>query len=149
MVVYRITLSKWAGILRASGFPARWNSKGYFVIYTAGSRALACLENLVHRSGEGLNDTFSVTEISIPESISMITVHANQLTAGWDSLSGQSETQVIGNNWIQVNKSAILIVPSVIIPDEFNYLINPAHSDFSKIEVTSVSPFRFDQRLKS
>jgi RES domain-containing protein len=69
MRVFRISLSKWSNKLTASGYPGRWNSKGKYVIYTAGSRALACLENVVHRSGEGLNNNFKVMIIEIPSKI--------------------------------------------------------------------------------
>jgi RES domain-containing protein len=149
LLVYRITLTKWAGVLRASGQQARWNSKGNNIIYTAGTQALACLENLVHRSGEGLNADFSVTTIHIPDIVSTITLERDELPQNWNTLLGFEKTQLIGDSWILKNTSAVLKVPSVIIPDEHNYLINPSHSDFKSIKVNSVTSFIFDQRLKS
>ena len=67
MEVYRICLAEYAKGLFASGARGRWNVKGSFVIYTAGSRALACLENVVHRSGEGLQSIFKVLVIHVPD----------------------------------------------------------------------------------
>ena len=71
MHVFRIsTFSK----LIASGNPARWNSKGNYVIYTSTNRALACLENIVHRSGEGLENKFKILTIEIPDIIKKIKI---------------------------------------------------------------------------
>ena len=74
MIVYRIsTLTKPI----ASGKPARWNSKGNYVIYTSSSRSLTCLENVVHRSGEGLNNLFNVIVIEIPGKIKITKIKLN------------------------------------------------------------------------
>lgn len=147
MVVYRITTAKWAGKLIASGYPARWNSKGTKVIYTASSRALACLENLVHRSGEGLNGLFRVTEISIRENASLKTINQQSLPKNWHKIEMYDVCQAIGDMWIEDKKSLLLKVPSSVIRDEFNILINPNHSEFSMAEVRIISPFEFDERL--
>ena len=71
MNVYRITQIQFSNSLTASGLAARWNYGGSFVIYTAESRSLACLENLVHRSGEGRNDLFKIMVIEIPDKLSV------------------------------------------------------------------------------
>lgn len=133
----------------ASGFAARWNSKGNFVTYTAGSRALACLENLVHRSGEGLNQAFKVVVIEFPDDLAVESIELEQLPKKWPSYESYSETQNIGNKWIAAASSAVLKVPSSIITKEYNYLINPQHADFSKIKILDVEDFVFDSRIKS
>ena len=71
MEIYRICLAKYAGELVASGNPGRWNLRGQLVIYAACSRALACLENVVHRSGEGLNSLFKVIRIEVPDTLAI------------------------------------------------------------------------------
>lgn len=147
MVVFRITTERWAGVLTASGFPARWNSKGTHVIYTASSRALACLENLVHRSGEGLNQQFRITEIYIPESASVEHINHENLPEGWHQMDSYHHCQKIGDQWIESAKSLLLEVPSSIIRDESNILINPHHPEFLKVEVQKITPFDFDERL--
>lgn len=148
MRVFRITLTKWADTLRASGFPGRWNSKGYFVIYTAGSQALACLENLVHRSGEGLNETFSVLEIDIPDFINVKHLDSSDFPADWSDVLYYPFTQKTGDNWVDNKESCVLKIPSAIIPREFNYLINPNHSDFSEVRIVEITPFKFDVRFQ-
>lgn len=147
MVVYRITLTKWAKILTGSGYPARWNSKGYYVIYTAESRALACLENLVHRSGEGLNKNFSLVEIEIPDSASIKTIQVSSLPAGWNSMDHYQYCQSVGDKWLNSKNTLLLRVPSSIIQDEFNVLINPNHHSFKEVSIRKSVDFRFDRRL--
>ncbi len=148
MLVYRICLEKWSHKLVASGFAGRWNSKGRFVIYTASSRSLACLENLVHRSGEGLNEKFKVLTIEVPSKTKITEVSIEQLSKGWFEYSNYSNCRNIGDTWITKGDSLILKVPSAIIPEESNYLININHTDFKFISLKKVEDFRFDQRIK-
>jgi|SRR6056297_694572 len=147
MIVYRITTEQWANQLHASGYAARWNSKGNFVIYTASTRALACLENLVHRSGEGLNRIFKTVEIDIPGSLTIQNVLRTQLKDDWTKRENYFQTRTIGDEWLKEKKSPILRIPSAIIPEEHNYLINPEHPDFQKISIKRISDFLFDNRL--
>jgi len=149
MYVYRITLTKYANSLYASGYAARWNSKGTRLIYTAQSRALACLENLVHRGGRGVNAVFSTMKIEIPDNTSIKKIRLSELPESWPLTSSQSyqPTRMIGDQWIQASTSCILKVPSALIKEEYNYLLNPAHPDFTKIKVVSVTSFSFDERL--
>ena len=86
MTVFRITTEKWCKSLSASGYPARWSARGKFVIYTAESRSLACLENLVHRSGEGSNTLFKVMLIEIPERLTIETIDEQTLTKNWHKI---------------------------------------------------------------
>ncbi|ADB38048.1 RES family NAD+ phosphorylase [Spirosoma linguale] len=149
MLVYRITKAIYADRLVASGGAARWNSRGQFVIYTAGTRALACLENVVHRSSEGLMDSFRVMVINLPDGLFVDTVDTERLPANWSDYWQYSVCQQIGGEWLENRRSAVLRVPSAIIPDEWNYLLNPAHPDFSGISLVRTEPFSFDPRLKS
>ncbi|MEM1321170.1 MAG: RES family NAD+ phosphorylase [Bacteroidota bacterium] len=148
MKVYRITTLKWSTQLSASGFSARWNSKGKFMIYTAGSRALACLENVVHRSGEGLNDNFRVMVINIPSFLDIESLNTKVLPESWSDFTSYHFCQQIGNEWLDSRRTAILQVPSVIIKKEFNYLINPNHEHFKNIKLESTEKFDFDSRIK-
>jgi RES domain-containing protein len=147
MKVYRITTAKWADKLSGSGFPARWNSKGKYVIYAASTRALACLENLVHRSGEGLNQNFKIAEITIPIESSIRNVQLHELPDEWYKTRHYPKCQKIGDSWIDSGKSLLLRVPSSIIREETNILINPNHREFSQVSITGIRPFRFDERL--
>lgn len=149
MEVFRITHSKWADKLVASGYQARWNSNGFYVIYSAENCSLACLENLVHRNGFGLNGDFSLVTISIPDSIKKIEIDIKNLPIGWNGNDEKSQLlcQKVGNDWLRNQQTAVLIVPSAIIAKEKNILINPNHRDFDKIKLKSVQSFSFDKRL--
>jgi RES domain-containing protein len=135
MLVYRITLTKFADKLVASGRAARWNPNETEVIYTASSRSLACLENVVHRSQLGLNQLFSIMIIEVPDSVKKQIVKLDDLPADWRELNKA--------------QTAILQVPSSIIEEEVNYLINPQHPDFKKIKLSKTDRFLFDLRIKA
>lgn len=147
MNVYRITTAKWADKLSGSGFPARWNSKGVYVIYTASSRALACLENLVHRSGEGLNNRFKIVEIEISDHVSKQKIDPGGLPAEWYKTEHYSVCRQIGDQWIEEGSSLLLEVPSSIIREETNVLINPHHPEFKEVRIAGIRNIRFDERL--
>ncbi|MEO6730918.1 MAG: RES family NAD+ phosphorylase [Ferruginibacter sp.] len=147
MTVFRITTQQWSTALTASGYPARWSAKGRSVIYTAESRSLACLENLVHRSGEGNNALYKVMLISIPDTILAETIDPASLIKDWHSMENYIYTQSLGDKWLNELKSVMLKVPSVIIKKEHNYLINPNHPDFKKIELIGLEDFDFDKRF--
>jgi RES domain-containing protein len=148
MDVFRIVHAKWANSLTASGYAARWNSTGLFVIYAAENCSLACLENLVHRNGFGNDVEYSLITISFPNTIKTLEIESKILPKGWNNVTenGHLICRTIGDNWIRNQRSAILFVPSAIIPNERNVLINPNHPDFKKIKFT-IQEFAFDKRL--
>ena len=147
MNVFRITTAQWCKSLTASGYPARWSAKGRFIIYTAGSRALACLENLVHRSGEGNDALYKVMIIEIPETLSIEELDEATIKKDWHTIDHYVYCQSLGSKWLNESKTAVLKVPSVVIKKEHNYLINPSHPDFSKITLTGNEDFDFDRRF--
>lgn len=147
MNVYRITTAKWADKLSGSGYPARWNSKGVYVIYTATTRALACLENLVHRSGEGLHSRFKIVEIEIHDNVSIQKIKTDDLPEEWYKTEYYPVCRQIGDRWIEEGKSLLLQIPSSIIHEETNVLINPHHPEFKEVKVADIREFLFDERL--
>jgi RES domain-containing protein len=148
METFRITLEKYSKQLIASGNPARWNSKDVRVVYTASSRALACLENVVHRSSLGLQQIFRTMVIHLPDELDIKIITEKELRNDWPRFENYPHTQALGDNWFKNMETAILQVPSSIIPEEFNYLLNPLHADFSKIKLLRTEPFQFDERIK-
>lgn len=150
MEVFRITHQKWANQLTASGYAARWNSNGVYIIYTAENRSLACLENLVHRNGFGLDADYCVMTITIPSSITILEIESSALPNGWNLADEKAHLlcRSFGDNWVKSQQSCCLIVPSAIIENEKNILINPNHKDFQKIKVSLTQSFSFDNRLK-
>ncbi len=149
MLVYRIVLEKWSQSLTASGQAARWNSPGRFVLYTAGSRALACLENVVHRNSRGLNQLFKTMVIAVPDDVLVVKISEADLPDGWHEFNNYYITQQRGDEWLDGMKSAVLAVPSAIIPAEQNFLFNIQHPDFQKIKLLRTEDFVFDPRIKT
>jgi len=147
MEVYRLTLAKWSNTLQPSGYAGRWNSNGYYMLYTSSTIALASLENLVHRSGEGLNRNFKTIEIHIPSKLKIEEIKINNLPNKWYKYENYRLCQTIGDDWVAGLNSVILKVPSAIIKKEANYLINPKHKDFEKISIKNIEEFKFDPRL--
>jgi RES domain-containing protein len=147
--LYRITTKQWSEQLVASGYPARWNSKGVFTIYTASSRSLACLENLVHIDIASLSQLFRVCVIHVPPEVAIQNLEVDELPENWylSEPDGYAKCQPIGDKWNLENNTLLLKVPSAIIKNEYNYLINPKHIDFKKLKIIGTEPFYFDGRL--
>ncbi len=152
MFVYRISQTKHANSLTASGIDGRWNPLNQKMIYAAGSVALACLENLAHKSGTSLAaGNFSLAIIEVEDGLKIEEVKIGDLTSvnpNWHLVDNYNFTQKLGNDWLNAGSSAILKVPSAIIDLEYNYLINPNHASFTNIKIVSVDRFTFDVRLK-
>jgi RES domain-containing protein len=104
------------------------------------------LEVLVHYSALPKNHV--ITEILVPETLTILRLEESELPGDWDSESPGSDTQEIGERWVIEGRSAILSAPSTIIAHERNFVINPKHPDFATIEFRPSLPFRFDSRLK-
>jgi RES domain-containing protein len=149
MQVFRITTEKWAGNLRGSGYAARWNSNGVFVAYTASSRALACLEMVVHLNSDRLKSEFKMSVVDIPEDLGKTEINIEDLPEDWTDHDGYQVCQEIGDKWIQDFDTCVLKVPSAVIKHEFNYLINPQHPDFFKLKIVEIEDFEFDLRIKN
>ena len=111
------------------------------------SRSLACLENIVHSSGEALNQYFTVMVIYIPDIISPQVIRPDQLEIDWSKHAWPRTCQTFGSKWLNGRISLLLQVPSSIIPDEKNYLINPNHQDFNLAKVIDRQQFTFDKRM--
>jgi len=149
MEIYRITLEKWAGKLVASGNSARWNSKRIEMLYFASTRSLACLENVVHRNPIELSLKFKVTVVEIPTDL-VQDLNINTLPNNWylTDISAYNLCRTLGDNWILSKSTLALKVPSAIIKNEYNFLLNPNHPDFVKVKTVDTEPFYFDPRIK-
>ena len=154
MVVFRIEREKYLpttltglGASMTKGY--RWNSFNTKMIYTSESRTLATLEVSVHLDlNEDLPTDRYYVEIDIPDNITMLEVHVKDLPEDWNAKPPTMTTQTIGDDFIQQNDAAVLKVPSSIVPEEFNYLINPNHPDARKIKVARFYNMNFDSRFK-
>jgi RES domain-containing protein len=126
-------------------YGGRWNHKGTPVIYPAQSRALCALEVLAN-AGELASD-YVVTPIEVPDDLAVTMRSVDSLPTGWDSGQPTNASRAIGSNWVNALTSAVLMVPSAVIPQEYNYVLNPQHPDFYRITFLGAEPFRFDDRL--
>lgn len=126
----------------AAMYGGRWNPPGTRAIYTAASRSLAVLEILVNYAT--LPADFVMTTVRIPDRVKIEELPRSLLAPGWQDI--QTITQILGKTWLA--QASVLCVPSAIIPEENNYIINPEHTDFTHIEFLAAVPFRFDSRLK-
>ena len=151
-LVYRICKTKYA-ITAFDGegayrFGGRWNRRGTRVIYTAGSLALATLEMLVHLDDDDLILSYSYIAANIPTELVLPVKAFRQLPKNWNASPTPASLQQLGDDWVQEQISAVLEVPTAIVPHENNYLLNPAHPDFAKIKLGKPKRFVFDERLR-
>jgi RES domain-containing protein len=126
-------------------YGGRWNSRGSAVVYTSGSRALAALESLVHLTPPV---TFRYVAIPVEFDRAVVdTLSTSALPAGWADEPPNAATKAIGDTWVREARSAVLEVPSAIVPGESNFLLNPTHRHFARVRIGIGGPFAFDPRL--
>jgi len=125
----------------------RWNSPGTRVVYTAETASLAILEIIVHGTGSLLK-YYSAIPIEFSES-TVSTVKLSDLPSDWRTFPGPFELKRIGDLWVESHSSAVLKVPSVIVPHEWNYVLSLEHEDFESIEIGSPINFEIDPRLSA
>jgi RES domain-containing protein len=131
----------------ARRFGGRWNPPGVAVVYTAGSLALAILELLVQVDVDLLPDDLVALAVEVPDAVRVRRVRAAQLPAGWDRYPALDVAQAVGAAWVRAADSAVLAVPSAVVPQESNYLLNPAHPDARGIRAGRPERLRLDPRL--
>ena len=149
MIVYRLTKEQYKDTLSGRGAEingGRWNNKGRQVIYTGESRALCTTEIAVHSPLGIVPTNYYLQSIQLPK-VKMFKISATQLDKGWRNFPHEISTKTIGDNFIDKNQYLLMKVPSAVIQDEFNYLINPLHKQYSKVELVKVEEFKFDKRL--
>lgn len=126
-------------------YGGRWNRKGVSLVYTAGSQSLAMLEMLVQ--DEPLRARYVIIPAHIPKGLKIMRIEPAQLPPDWRTIPAQAQLQEIGGAWDLEQSAAVLAVPSVVIPCECNYLLNPSHPHFGKIEIGEPRAFISDVRL--
>lgn len=128
----------------------RWNRIGMPVIYCASSVALACLETVVHSNSGSLPLNRYRVRIDVPDDVwhAATTLTADTALVGWDALPAGKVSLDLGDRWLSSGKSALLLVPSVIVPEEFNALVNPLHPDAARLTSTKLRKWLFDSRIK-
>jgi RES domain-containing protein len=154
MNVFRIERAKYlettlSGIGASLTRGYRWNSLNTQLVYTAESRALATLEVSVHLDlSEDLPTDRYYVEIEIPADVTILEVILEDLPPEWDAKPPTFITQTIGDDFVLQGEAAVLKVPSSIVPQEFNYLINPNHPEAKRIKVIRITSMNFDPRFQ-
>ena len=151
MVVWRVTRRAHAEQpLTGEGarrFGGRWNHVGTSLVYTSGTLSLAVLEYLVNLPISDLPDDLVSIQVQVPDDLARAELAIDDLPENWRTFPASEELKDIGSDWVREGTTPILSVPSVVIPNELNYLINPAHEEAKRVKVVSVDPFALDVRL--
>ena len=148
MLIYRIAHKKFTQNLSVSGLSGRWNSQGKMVLYTSENISLALLENMIYRAGSGFNNDYKIMIIEVlSEKIEEI--NSKKLPKNWRELDAYSELQEIGDDWYNQQNNLILKVPSSILPENFNFILNTIHPDFKKVKLIDVLDYEPDERIEN
>jgi RES domain-containing protein len=129
----------------ASKVGGRWNSRGVSMVYTSANKSLAALETLVHIEPT-LPFRYQAFQLEFAQAL-VERLAESVLPRDWQSEPPPMSTRFIGDRWVREARSAVLAVPSILIAEEWNYLLNPAHSDFKNINMGKPGHFAFDPRL--
>ena len=148
MIVYRISLDVYKDDLSGSGaklFGGRWNNVGIPALYTTENISLAVLELLVRIDKNNIPLHHYLLQVDIPGGDVPVVIPKNKLKDGWkDDIH---LTQWLGSEFMQGGESLILKVPSAVVDEEHNFIINPTHPNFKKLKLVSAKKFAFDNRL--
>lgn len=150
MVVYRLSLAKYVdSAFSGEGshrVGSRWTPPGYAAVYTSCSIALAVLETLVHVDAS-IMPKHRVIRVDVPDDVSMTSISIDDLPSKWRATPAPDQLQQIGRDWLDDGKMALLKLPSVVVPQENNVIINTAHSDFKRFRIGQPDRFLIDSRL--
>lgn len=151
MQVWRISKRQYALDRLGSGARisgGRWNSPGVAVIYAGMTPEITAMEKLVH-TGHILPADLVLVRLDLPEESSLYEHRAlADLPQGWDALPGSTSAVDIGNAFVSAGVYLGMIVPSSVMPEARNIVLNPNHPAFAHVGMTIIRPFEFDSRLR-
>lgn len=151
MDVFRITQEQFSNDLTGNGsrlFGGRWNSEGVFALYVSSSRSLALLETLAHTPAKMLGSkVYHLVTLSVPAVIITEEIPFMNLPDGWDSPEAQQYTKKLGDKFFQRRESLLLAVPSMLMYEEINYVLNPMHADMKEVKIINKRRIYFDKRV--
>ena len=149
MIVWRITRERFQALegegARLNG--GRWNSEGVAVVYASSTLSLAALEYLVHIDAEDVPSDLVAMQIEVPDDIPGERILVSELPHDWNSVPHHPACLRRGDAWVRESSTLFLGVPSAIVPEEKNVLLNPAHSAASRLIVRAMRSFVFAPRL--
>jgi RES domain-containing protein len=151
VAVYRIAKLRYqdqifAGLggLYAQG---RWTLRGWPLVYTSATISLAVLEYTANYKRRGWVPASILGRATIPDEVPIDVVELNGLPRRWADPDPPAALRKIGQEWLQRGATAVLKVPSAVVVEEWNYLLNPRHSDFNKLVIGESQRFQFDRRI--
>lgn len=151
MIVYRIGRTRYANDMTGEGARingGRWNHKLTPCIYTSQSRALALLEYTVNVNIDDIPRALSFTALEIPDE-NILQLLPEDLPGDWTAAPAPRSTKNLGTAILQKRDYCIIKIPSAVIPDEYNYLLNPLHAGIMHCSILSVKDFVYDVRIKT
>lgn len=150
MHVFRIAKTQYIKDLTGFGtriYGGRWNNKGAGVIYTSENRSLATVEYLVHVPLSIVPGDLSIACLEIHDRIIPKQISTANLPRNWRDYPAPSELAELGTNWVLSNDSLLLRVPSTVVENEFNVLINPVHPDINYVTISHIEKYTLAKRL--
>ncbi len=150
MLVYRLAAKQYIRDTSGTGarlFGGRWNRKGTPLLYTSEHCSLALLEVIVHTPQKLIPDSMHLLKLFIPDDSPIGMIREDDLPGSWRQYPAPNILAEKGTHWALENETVALRVPSVLVPDEWNLLLNPNHSNFAGIRIESISPFQIDSRF--
>ncbi len=150
MKVYRISRKAFIADLSGEGarlYGGRWNKKGTSALYVSENRALATVEYLVHLPFALVPKDVCIAEIEVPDGQKFEVVNAADFPIGWSAYPAPMSLAEIGDAWTKRNETLMLKVPSAVVKNEWNCVINPRHAAFSEVRIAFIEEYAFDPRL--
>ena len=126
---------------------ARWTPRGTPAVYAASHLSLAALEYLVHIDAEDAPDDLVALSIGVPDDVAELVRAPASLPADWRQTPSPPQCQAIGGEWARRGRELLLRVPSVLVPEESNVLVNPMHPDAVRVRIIESRHFSYDVRL--
>lgn len=131
----------------ARRYGSRWTPRGVPAVFTSATLSLAALERFVHTDTDLEPAGLVAIPVEISDDIAIESVDLTQLPVDWRTLPPPPALTVIGEQWFRASNTAVLSVPSVVIPHERNFVLNPLHREFAKLAIGRSEPFSFDPRM--
>lgn len=149
MLVWRIASAAYSAVdgEGARRYGSRWTRKGLPVVFASATLSLAALERFVHTDPDLEPGDLVAISMEIGANIAIEAVDASDLPHDWRAYPAPPALVLVGERWLQAARTAVLSIPSAVIPHERNFVINPAHADFARLKTHPAEPFSFDPRM--
>jgi RES domain-containing protein len=131
----------------ARRYGSRWTPRGLPAVFTSATLSLAALERFVHIDPDLEPVDLVAIAVDIETNIAIETVAVGDLPPDWRTYPAPPTLALVGERWLRESRTAVLSVPSVVVPDERNFVLNPNHADFARLVINPSEPFSFDPRM--